>query len=83
MDILTSGICLLRETKNTLVTVNRTVTKIDPLYVRITWAGSAISSLQQLGLYTLLGGLVGHVVEKVTVDWKTVTAGIALDPCNH
>jgi hypothetical protein len=35
MDVLTSGIRLLRETKDTLVAVNRTVTSIDPLYVRI------------------------------------------------
>ena len=60
MNILTSGIRLLRETKDTLVAVNRTVMSIDPFYVRITWAGSAINSLRQLGLYTLFGGLVGH-----------------------
>lgn len=78
MNAYASGIRLLRETKNTLVSVNRAVMRIDPLYVRIAWAGSATSSLQQLGLYTLLGGLMGHVVEKVSLDWKTVTAGIAL-----
>ena len=78
MDILTSGIRLLRETKDTLVAVNRTVMSIDPLYVRITWAGSAINSLQQLGLYTLFGGLVGHVVENVTLDWITVAVGISI-----
>ena len=78
MNILTSGIRLFRETKDTLVAVNRTVMSIDPFYVRITWAGSAISSLRQLGLYTLLGGLVGHVVEKVTVDWITVAVGISI-----
>ena len=78
MDILTSGIRLLRETKETLVAVNRTVMSIDPFYVRITWAGSAINSLRQLGLYTLFGGLVGHVVEKVTIDWITVAVGISI-----
>lgn len=46
MNAYASGIRLLRETKDTLVTVNRTVTAIDPLYARIAWAGSAISSLQ-------------------------------------
>jgi ABC-type multidrug transport system fused ATPase/permease subunit len=78
MNAYAAGIRLLRETKDTLVTVNRTVTAIDPLYVRIAWAGSAISSLQQLGLYTLVGGLMGHVVENVSLDWKTVTVGIAV-----
>ena len=78
MNILKSGIRLLRETKETLVAVNRAVTSIDPFYVRITWAGSAINSLQQLGLYTLFGGLVGHVVEKVTIDWITVAVGISI-----
>ena len=78
MDVLTSGIRLLRETKDTLVAVNRTVMSIDPFYVRITWAGSAINSLRQLGLYTLFGGLVGHLVEKVTVDWITVAFGISI-----
>ena len=78
MNILTSGKRLLRDTKNTLVTVNRTVMSIDPLYVRITWAGSAFNSLQQLGLYTLFGGLVGRVVEKVTIDWITVAVGILI-----
>ena len=78
MGFFTSAIRLLRETKATLVTVNRVVTSIDPLYVRITWAGSAISSLRQLGLYALFGGLLGHVVTNVTLDWLTVAAGISL-----
>ena len=78
MNILTSGIRLLRETKDTLVAVNRMVMSIDPFYVRITWAGAAINSLRQLGLYTLVGGLVGHVVEKVTVDWITVAVAISI-----
>lgn len=78
MSFLTSALLLFRETKDTLVTVNRTVASIDPLYVRITWAGSALSSLRQLGLYTLLGGLLGHVVTNVTVDWVTVAAGVAV-----
>jgi ABC-type multidrug transport system fused ATPase/permease subunit len=51
---------------------------IDPFYVRITWAGATINSLRQLGLYTLAGGLVGHVVEKVTVDWITVAVAISI-----
>ena len=78
MNAFASAIRLLRETKDTLVAVNRTVMSIDSFYVRITWAGSAINSLQQLGLYTLLGGLVGHIVEKVTVDWITVAIGISI-----
>jgi ATP-binding cassette subfamily B protein len=78
MSFLTSAIRLLQETKDTLVNVNRVVKSIDPLYVKITWAGSAISSLRQLGLYTLLGGLLGHIAASVTVDWMTVTVGIAL-----
>ena len=78
MNILTSGIRLFRETKGTLVAVNRMVMSIDPFYVRITWAGAAINSLRQLGLYTLVGGLVGHVVEKVTVDWITVAVAISI-----
>jgi ATP-binding cassette, subfamily B, bacterial len=65
-------------TKNTLVAVNRTVMSVDPFYVKITWAGAAISSLRQLGLYSLLGGLVGHLLEKVTIDWKTVALGISI-----
>ena len=44
MDNITSGIGLLRMTKNTLVAVNRTVMSVDPFYVKITWAGAAISS---------------------------------------
>ena len=78
MNILTSGIRLFRETKGTLVAVNRMVMSIDPFYVRITWAGATINSLRQLGLYTLVGGLVGHVVEKVTVDWITVAVAISI-----
>jgi len=78
MNILTSGIRLFRETKGTLVAVNRMVMSIDPFYVRITWAGATINSLRQLGLYTLAGGLVGHVVEKVTVDWITVAVAISI-----
>ena len=78
MKVFASAIRLLRETKDTLVAVNRTVMSIDPFYVRITWAGSAINSLRQLGLYTLFGGLVGHLVEKVTVDWITVAVGISI-----
>lgn len=78
MNILKSGIRLFRETKGTLVAVNRMVMSIDPFYVRITWAGAAINSLRQLGLYTLVGGLVGHVVEKVTVDWITVAVAISI-----
>jgi ATP-binding cassette subfamily B protein len=78
MNILTSGMRLFRETKGTLVAVNRMVMSIDPLYVRITWAGAAINSLRQLGLYTVVGGLVGHIVEKVTVDWITVAVAISI-----
>jgi len=78
MNSFASAIRLLRETKDTLVAVNRTVMSIDPLYVRITWAGGAISSLRQLGLYTLLGGFVGRVVEKVTIDWITIAVGISI-----
>ena len=78
MTSVAPAIRLLRETKDTLVAVNRTVMSIDPLYVRITWAGGAISSLRQLGLYTLLGGFVGRVVEKVTVGWITIAVGISI-----
>ncbi len=78
MNILTSGIRLFGETKGTLVAVNRMVMSIDPFYVRITWAGAAINSLQQLGLYALVGGLVGHIVQKVTVDWITVAVAISI-----
>lgn len=78
MNAFASAVRLLGKTRDTLVAVNSIVTNIDPLYVRITWAGSAISSLRQLGLYTLIGGLVGHVVEKVTVDWITVTVAISI-----
>ena len=78
MNILTSSIRLFRETKGTLVAVNRMVISIDPFYVRITWAGAAINSLRQLGLYALVGGLVGHIVEKVTVDWITVAVAISI-----
>ena len=78
MSILTSGIRLFRKTKGTLVAVNRMVMSIDPFYVRITWAGAAMNSLRQLGLYTLVGGFVGHVVEKVTVDWITVAVAISI-----
>jgi hypothetical protein len=78
MNILTPGIRLLRVTKETLVAVNRTIMSLDPVYVSVTWAGSAISSLRQLGVYTLFGGLVGHVVEKVTVDWIAVAVGISI-----
>jgi ABC-type multidrug transport system fused ATPase/permease subunit len=77
MSFLTSALDLFREAKHTLVTVNRMVADIDPLYVRITWAGAAIGSLRQLGLYTLVGGLFGHVLTSVTVDWTTVSLGIA------
>jgi ATP-binding cassette, subfamily B, bacterial len=78
MNIVTSGITLLRMTKDTLVAVNRTVMGVDPFYVKITWAGAAISSLRQLGLYSLFGGLVGHLLERVTLDWKTVALGISI-----
>ena len=78
MRFLNSARRILREAKDTLVTVNRVVVGIDPLYVKVTWVGSAISSLRQLGFYTLIGGFVGHVASNVKVDWMTVTAGIAL-----
>jgi len=77
MRFLASAQSLFREAKDTLVTVNRMVADIDPLYVRLTWAGSAVSSLRQLGLFTLVGGLLGHVMTNVTIDWTTVLAGIA------
>src|SRR3974390_417861 len=77
MSFLASAQSLFREAKETLVTVNRMVADVDPLYVRLTWAGSAVSSLRQLGLFTLVGGLLGHVMTNVTIDWTTVLAGIA------
>jgi ATP-binding cassette subfamily B protein len=78
MKVLTSAIRLLQETKNTLVTVNRTITSIDPFYIGMTWTGAAISSLRQLGLYTLFGGVLGQIVEKVSLGWVTVVAGISI-----
>ena len=58
MNILTSGMRLFRETKGTLVAVNRMVTSIDPFYVRITWAGATINSLRPaLGNGTNASGL--------------------------
>ncbi len=78
MNVFASALRLLRETKDTLVAVNQTVMSVDPLYVRVSWAGSVVNSLRQLGLYTLLGGLVGRVMEQVTVDWTTVTVGISV-----
>ncbi len=78
MRFLIPAIRLLQEAKDTLITVNRMVSSIDPLYVKLTWAGSAVSSLRQLGLFTLIGGLLGHVVANVTVDWVMVAAGIAI-----
>jgi ATP-binding cassette subfamily B protein len=78
MKAFASAMRLLRETKETLVAVNRTVMSIDPFYVSVTWAGSAINSLRQLGFYTLVAGLVGRVLEKVTVDWITVAVGISV-----
>src|SRR5262249_48536036 len=76
-SFLTSALRLFREVKDTLVTVNRTVAEIDALYVRFTWAGAAVRSLRQLGLYTLVGGLFGHVMTTIKVDWATVAVGIA------
>jgi ABC-type multidrug transport system fused ATPase/permease subunit len=76
MSFLASALRLFREAKTTLITVNRMVAEIDPLYVRLTWAGSAVSSLRQLGLFTLVGGLAGHLLSSVKIDWTTVLAGI-------
>jgi len=78
MRFFTSALALLRETRATLATVNRTVAGIDPLYVRLAWAGSALGALRQLGFYALFGGLLGHVVSNVSLDWMTVAAGIVL-----
>jgi len=78
MRFFTSALALLRETRATLATVNRTVAGIDPLYVRLAWAGSALGALRQLGFYALFGGLLGHVVTNVSLDWMTVAAGIVL-----
>src|SRR3974377_425116 len=75
MSFLASAQSLFREAKDTLVTVNRMVADVDPLYVRLTWASSAVGSLRQLGLFTLVGGLLGHVMTNVTIDWTTVLAG--------
>jgi ATP-binding cassette subfamily B protein len=78
MKILASAKRLLRETKNTLVTVNRTIISIDPFYVGMIWTGAAINSLRQLGLYTLFGGVLGQIVEKVSTSWVTVVVGISI-----
>ena len=78
MRFFTSALALLRETRATLATVNRTVAGIDPLYVRLAWAGSALGALRQLGFYALFGGLLGHVVSNVSLDWMMVAAGIVL-----
>ena len=73
-----STIALFRDAKTTLATVNRTLVSIDPLYVRLAWAGSVLGALRQLGLYALVGGLFGHVVTHAGIDWMTVAAGIVL-----
>ena len=78
MSAFASAARLLHETKDSLVAVNRAVMSVDPLYVRVAWAGAIVTSLRQLGLYTLLGGLLGRVMEKLTVDWTTVAVGIAI-----
>lgn len=44
MNALASALYLLRELKDTLVVVNRTVAHVDPLYVRVFWAGSVIGA---------------------------------------
>ncbi len=73
----TAAVRLLEDARDTLVTTNRLVAGIDPLYVRLMWAGSASGSLRQLGLFTLVGGFLGHVVNAVAISWPTVIAGIA------
>jgi ATP-binding cassette subfamily B protein len=78
MKIFVSAKRLLWETKTTLVTVTRTIIRIDPFYVGMTWTGAAINSLRQLGLYTLFGGLLGQIVEKVSLGWLTVVVGISI-----
>lgn len=77
MDIFKPSISFFREIISTLGAVNRIVAKIDSFYVKITWAGSILKSLQHLGFYTLAGGLLGRVVEKMSIDWVMVAAGLA------
>jgi len=78
MRVLISAISLLKEVKDTLISINRLVMSIDPFYVKLTWAGSATSSLGQLGLFTLIGGFLGHVAANVKIDWVTVATGISV-----
>lgn len=76
MDIFTPSIKLFGEILATFGAVNRIVAKIDSLYVKITWAGSVVRSLQQLGFYTIAGGLLGRIVEKFSVDWVMIVVGL-------
>ena len=78
MQFFTPARGIVRDTITTLISINRIVTSIDRVYVTLTWVGSATNSLSQLGLFTLVGGLLGHVVSSIKVDWVTVIAGIAL-----
>lgn len=76
MDILTPSISFFREIITTVGAVNRIVAKIDSFYVKITWTGSVLRSLQHLGFYTLAGGLLGRIIEKFSIDWVMIAAGL-------